>query len=418
MSLANTSLDNRALVLQQEFRAEFVAIADWWLAHTQDQQQGGFYGEIDCHNKPVAGASKGVILNARILWFFSEAALATDTPAYRVAAERAYHYLLQHFFDADYGGVYWEVSAAGVPLNTKKQIYAQAFVIYALSTYYQLTQDEHALTRALSCFELLEARAIDHEHQGYLEAFSQTWEPLDDWRLSEKDLNFPKSQNTHLHILEAYTRLYEVSPSAQIKHALRYNIELFDQHMIDKKTFHLRMFMDIQWRDYSPGFTFGHDIEAAWLIAKSLESLGDTAYTKALTPVLLNIVATTFAEAIGTHGQVMDAYNFSTKRINDDNVWWVQAEALVGFLYAYATSGEEKYFLASEQVWSFIKTYQIDQEYGEWHWLATLNPNEATLPYKVGFWKCPYHNGRAMLEASRYLQQAFATKNCLTSTAL
>src|SRR5690606_5828296 len=168
-------------------------------------------------------------------------------------------------------------------------------------------------------------------------------------------LNFPKSQNTHLHILEAYTSLHLIDPSVEVKAALRYSIELFDKYMIDKKTFHLRMFMDLEWKDFSPGFTFGHDIEAAWLIAQALNSLGDKNYTDKLTPTLIGIANTTLQEAIGVDGQVMDSYDFVSGKVNTDSVWWVQAEALVGFLYAYATTREERYFAAAEKVWQFIK---------------------------------------------------------------
>lgn len=391
------------LSLQQEFRTELVAIADWWVDHAQDHELGGFYGEIDMHNVPVKGASKGVILNARILWFFSEVAMEVDNPAYRACAQRAYDYLLEHFFDKEHAGVYWELDAQGHPTNDKKQVYAQAFTIYALCAYYRLTRNEETLARAFECFNLLQHYAIDHDNEGYLEAFTRSWGAMDDLRLSEKDLNFPKSQNTHLHILEAYTSLHLVHPSAEVKAALRYSIELFDKYMIDKKTFHLRMFMDLKWQDFSPGFTFGHDIEAAWLIAQALDSLADKHYTDELTPTLIGIADITLQEAIGAHGQVMDSYDFVSGKVNTGSVWWVQAEALVGFLYAYATTHEERYFAAAENVWKFIKTHQIDHSNGEWLWLSKLDGRAETF-YKVGFWKCPYHNGRAMIEASRYLQ--------------
>ena len=394
----------RIAALQQEFRAELIAIADWWAAYTVDHEQGGFFGEIAADNTPVKNASKGIILNARILWFFSEVAQEVDTPIYRSCAIRAYDYLIAHFFDQKYGGVYWELDATAAPINTKKQVYAQAFTIYALCAYYQLTGDAQALTRALECFKLIELHAVDSVHEGYLEAFTREWRALDDLRLSEKDLNYPKSQNTHLHILEAYTTLHLAHPVPEVKAALNYNIQMFDKYMIDRKTHHLRMFMDLQWNDFSPGYTYGHDIEASWLIAKALESLGDDSYTAALTPTLIKIAQVTVNEAIGEQGQVIDSYDFATRCTNVDTAWWVQAEALVGFLYAYITTGEEKFYRAAENSWQFIKTYQIDQQQGEWFWFSTLDEQKADLDYKVGFWKCPYHNGRAMMEASRYLQ--------------
>ena len=399
------SLPVRIASLQQEFRAELIAIADWWAAHAVDHEQGGFYGEIAADNSPVKSASKGIILNARILWFFSEVAQEVDTPAYRTCAVRAYDYVMAHFFDTEYGGVYWELNAAGEPINTKKQVYAQAFTIYALCAYYQLTGDAQALARALECFNLVEQYAIDHQHEGYLEAFTREWGVIADLRLSEKDLNYPKSQNTHLHILEAYTTLHQAHPAPEVNAALKYNIRMFDKYMIDRNTYHLRMFMDLEWNDFSPGYTYGHDIEASWLIAKALESLGDEAYSAELTPTLIKIAQVTVNEAIGEQGQVIDSYDFSTRGTNMDTVWWVQAEALVGFLYAYTTSGEEQFYRAAENVWQFIKTYQIDHVNGEWLWLSSLNELNADPYYKVGFWKCPYHNGRAMMEAIHYLQR-------------
>jgi mannobiose 2-epimerase len=389
--------------LQLEFRQELIAIADWWLKHTVDHEFGGFYGEVSANNSPVTNASKGIILNSRILWFFSEVALEVDNPEYRKAAKRAYEYIINFFFDKEHGGVYWELDSRGNAINTKKQVYAQAFTIYALTAYYKLTHDEQALAHALNCFELLESKTIDREREGYLEAFTRTWGTIDDLRLSEKDLNFPKSQNTHLHVLEAYTTLHLIHPTEAINKALRYNIELFDKYMIDKNTYHLRMFLDNDWKDHSPGYTYGHDIEASWLIAKALESLDDKSYTQTLMPTLIKIAEVTLSEGVGAHGQVIDAYDFTTKTQLPDIVWWVQAEALVGFLFAYSESQDAKYLHAAECMWEFIKKYQIDKKNGEWFWLSTLDKPQTDPYYKVGFWKCPYHNGRAMMEASRYL---------------
>ena len=214
MHMNAASLPSRLAELQVEFREELVAIADWWLEHSVDHELGGFYGEVGADNLPVHHASKGIILNSRILWFFSEVAAQLQSHEYRLAAKRAYDYIASYFFDKEYGGVYWELDAKGDPINTKKQVYAQAFTIYALTAYYQLTQDALVLAQALQCFELLESKTIDREHEGYLEAFTREWGVIKDVRLSEKDLNFPKSQNTHLHVLEAYTTLNKIYPTA------------------------------------------------------------------------------------------------------------------------------------------------------------------------------------------------------------
>lgn len=400
-----SSLSIQATQLQAECQEELIAIADWWVNYTQDQEQGGFYGEVLADNSPVKQANKGVILNARILWFFSEVAEKVDKPEYKIAADRAYLYVMNYFVDKEYGGVYWELDSTGKPVNTKKQIYAQAFVIYAFCSYYKLTNNSEALKQTLHLFELIEQYAIDHVNDGYLEAFTREWNLIDDLRLSDKDLNYPKSQNTHLHIMEAYTSLYELVSNKVIGAALRYNIEMFDRFMIDRKSRHLRMFMDMQWKDFSPGFTYGHDIEAVWLIGKALETLGDEQYYDYLFPDLLAIAQTNLKEAIAEDGHLKDAYDFASGSISDISVWWVQAEALVGYLYIYSVTKDEKYFFAAENLWRYIKQHQIDSENGEWLWLSNLDDQSLQPDYKVGFWKCPYHNGRAMMEVSRYLQK-------------
>jgi mannobiose 2-epimerase len=364
------SLPSHFVGLQLEFRQELIAIADWWLKYTIDNDNGGFYGEVDSDNQSVKNANKGIILNSRILWFFSEVAFEVDNLEYRKAAKRAYDFIVNFFFDEEYGGVYWELDAQGIAINTKKQVYAQAFTIYALSAYYKLTQDKQALAYALDCFELLETKTIDCKHEGYLEAFTRTWNKLDDFRLSEKDLNLPKSQNTHLHILEAYTTLNQIHPTPGISAALRYNIELFDKYIIDKNTFHLRMFMDKTWKDFSPGYTYGHDIEASWLIAKGLESLNDSDLTLRLMPTVIKVAETTLTEGLGAQGHIIESYNFEYKKQVHDSIWWVQAEALVGFLFALSETNDSKYLTAAENIWKFIKQYQIDKLNGEWFCLT------------------------------------------------
>jgi len=393
--------------LKSEFHLELLSIATWWADHAVDWIHGGFHGEIDANNNVVDRANKGVILNARILWFFSEATLHTTSESgsarYRECAARAYDYIIQRFLDHEFGGVYWEVDIEGKPVNSRKQVYAQAFAIYALSAYFKVTRNREVLDHALRLFKLLESKAIDREHEGYLEAFARDWSSIDDMRLSTLDLNYPKSQNTHLHILEAYTALHDVHPVGEVKAALRYSIQMFDRYMINRDNHHLRMFMDMQWNDFSPGYTYGHDVEAAWLIARALESLVDATYTASLMPTLLKIVDVTLSEALTDDGQLLNAYNLRSQSVDTSSHWWVQAEALVGFLFAYAQTRNERYLRAADDIWQFIKLHQIDHVNGEWFWLADNDKTNGKENYKVGFWKCPYHNGRAMMEGMRYL---------------
>lgn len=399
---AHTVLDVQGI--QAEFLAELRAIGDWWLENTLDEKHGGFVGEITPDNVVNASADKGVILNTRILWFFSEAALFTGCARYASAADRAYRYIVNHFLDRDHGGVFWMVDCEGQVTNTRKQVYAQAFAIYAFSAYYKLTKNEGALKKALSIFELLEAHAKDEKQSGYLEAFSHQWGDLDDVRLSVKDLNSPKSMNTHLHVLEAYTALHIAAPNKDVAAAIAYGLDLFDCRIIDKKGWHLRMFQAMDWSDLSSSYSYGHDIECSWLMWEAVEAIHTDELIARYKEPVIQLAKTCLEQGIGKNHEVLDAFNFETQTLVDERVWWVQAEALVGFLNAFKLTGEQAYFDAAIKVWAFIKEHQLDDEGGEWHWLSKLDaPHVGDC--KIGAWKAPYHNGRAMMEAIKILRQ-------------
>lgn len=380
-------------------------IASWWMTHSVDSLHGGFFGEIDAKANPVIAANKGIILNTRILWFFSEAAYVYNKAEYRQLAERAFNYLLRFFDDKEQGGVLWELDYQGRCLSGKKQSYAQAFAIYALSSYYRQSGDETALTKALEYFELLERHAIDREFGGYFEAFAQDWQPLDDVRLSDKDLNSPKSMNTHLHIIEAYTSLYEVSASPLVGKALAALLRVFEQHIILKPGLHLSLFQSADWQDQSPAYSYGHDIECSWLLWEAAEALQQPAISQTLRPVVLGMAEVCLTQAMGQRAQICDQFTFVDQQIHTQSFWWVQAEALVGFLQAYQLSDDIRFKQAAENVWQFIQQQHMDREYGEWHWLALCDQGSVDHTYKAGCWKGPYHNGRAMMVAARLLQQ-------------
>jgi N-acyl-D-glucosamine 2-epimerase len=388
--------------LISEFRKELHEIADWWLANAVDTENGGFIGEIGVDNQRVVDASKGVILNSRILWFFSEAALFSGRDEYRDAAVRAWEYFREYFIDRENGGVYWELDAQGNCTENRKQIYAQAFAIYGLSAYYKLTGSEEAIVEADALFELIESRAHDDQQGGYLEAFGGAWQSLEDMRLSDKDLNSPKSMNTHLHILEAYTAFHLAKPSDKVARSIKRCLTYFDEKILNKETWHLRMFQQMDWADVSTSVSYGHDIEASWLIWEAVEALADEPLAEHFKPIVIAMAETILKQGVGANGEVLDAYNFETDTLLEERVWWVQAEAVVGFLSAHCMTDDKVFFEAFEESWSFIKQHQKDHINGEWHWLSTLD-----LPHKgdckVGFWKAPYHNGRAMMEVCKML---------------
>lgn len=384
-------------IFKKEIEKEFHQLLNWWIGNMVDEESGGFYGRIDGHNQLHPKADKAIILNSRILWTFSAAANFSPTESYKATAKRAYDYLIQHFWDTEAGGVYWMLDYQGKAIQTKKQIYAQAFAIYAFSEYYQLTREEEALEKAIFLFELIEKYSFDQKENGYFEAYSQNWELLEDLRLSEKDANEAKTMNTHLHILEAYTNLYKVHKAPNLQRQLTNLIQLFSDKFITLPNPHLHLFFDEHWNLKSHEISFGHDIEASWLLVEAAEVLGDVNLLDKTKALALKIAEATLKEGIANDGSLLNeaAPNGIT---DDDRHWWPQAEAIVGFLNAYQISNDNIYLDTSFNLWNFIKEYMLDHDNDEWHWMV----NNKGLPNyqedKAGPWKAPYHNGRMCLE--------------------
>ena len=387
--------------LKEEMRAELIhGILPYWMGRMVDVEQGGFYGQIDGADRIIGGAGKGGILNARILWTFSSAYRVQPDSAYLHMAERAYGYALKYFFDEEMGGTYWLVNADGSPADTKKQIYSQAFFIYALTEYHMASGNEEALAKAKELFHLIEQHSRDTQQGGYFEAYSRDWQLLDDLRLSEKDENEKKTMNTHLHILEAYTNLYRVWKDPRLKEALEALILIFADHIIDTRTGHMNLFFDEQWTRKGTIDSYGHDIEASWLLYEAAQVLGDPALLLRVESLSIQLVQTTVREGLQSDGSIW--YETDTRRghTDTDRHWWPQAEAAVGFMYAWKLSGDAAYLDKSAATWQYISAHLIDRAHGEWYWsIRDGKPNLAED--KAGFWKCPYHNSRMCIEIIR-----------------
>lgn len=375
----------------------------FWTEKMPDQQRGGFIGQIDGKNTPMPDADKSVILNTRILWSLSTAFRFTQDIKYKLQAARAYEYLVNYFVDVENGGVYWMVSKEGKAVDSKKQIYAQAFMIYALTAYYEITREEKVLDLAIGIFKLIEAYSLDKENNGYLEAYSHDWQLLDDLRLSDKDANEKKTMNTHLHILEAYTTLYRLWPGQALKNSLKNLIGLFLSKFIDAQG-HFKLFFDEHWVSKSAKISYGHDIEGSWLLYEAATALGDAAVLEKVRSVCILMTDTFINEGLDARSAV---YNESEDGVYDYEFhWWPQAEALVGLINAWQITGEEQYLEILKGVWEFTKAEIIDWENGEWFWGIDSEGKVMDHEDKAGPWKCPYHNSRALIEVVERFKQA------------
>ena len=401
-------------------------ILRFWQDKMVDREHGGFYGRVDAQEVLHKDAEKGAILNARILWTFSAAYRVLRKPEYLEMATYAKEYFIEHFIDKEYGGVYWSLDYLGNPLNTRKQFYAIGFALYGMSEYARATGDREALECALQLYSCIEEHALDHQYNGYIEAMTRDWQPIADMRLSELDANFPKSQNTHLHIIEPYANLYRCLSELRaaescdyvpvigsvlpvnvtvpqetinsVEASLRNIINIFTDKILNPETHHLDLFFEMDWtRGAGHLESYGHDIECSWLMHEAALVLGDRDVLDKVEPIV-RIVAQASAKGLRPDGSMIHEANLDTGHVDDDLHWWVQAENVVGWFNLYQYFHDEDALDKAVRCWQYIKDQLIDYEHGEWHWSRHPDGSLNTVDDKAGFWKCPYHNSRMCLE--------------------
>lgn len=404
------NLKNELKEYRQKFSEELDRILSYWIRYSVEKDGRGFYGAVDLEGIPDLKANKTSVLNARILWTFSAAAMINGRADCAEMADRAYRVVTEDFADTLHGGYFMELTSGNTVANDIKHTYAQAFVIYALCKYYEFRRLDSTMETIRSFFTLLEEKAKDKSHAGYLEAFTRDWKLYGENRMA--DNNEPKSMNTHLHVLEAWSALYKVWKDKIVKDRLAELISLFSDKII-RADGHFGIFYDNAFNE-SPASagtcSFGHDIEGSWLLLEAAEILGDSAVTERIREISVKMVDAIDRVGVDKDGGLfLESVRYGS-HVRTNKHWWLQAETLVGFMNAFQLTGDTRYWETVKLSWDFIDKHVIDHERGEWYTKVSrlgvpylTEPEDDPSPYyrndrKIDPWKCPYHNGRAMME--------------------
>lgn len=402
----------------------FQNILPYWDKYSKDEKNTGFFGKIDNDNVQDAECQRSIVMTSRFLWTYSAVARFTKDAKYLEMADFAYKVIIEKYFDKENDGVYWSIMPDGTPKVDKKQIYGEAFCCYGLSEYaaavQELKKDEElaatAMNKALDIYNLLENHALDKENGGYIEACAKDWSQTNDMILSPKDMNCPKSMNTNLHVMEAYTNLYRTLPvvfadsksiQAEVGQSLA-NLITVTQEKIVQKNAHLGMFFDMDWNLLADEISYGHDIEASWLLWEAACELKDEELKEQIRADVIKMAEVALDEGFDKENGCLENFllhSTTNPKRDRTRVWWNQAEAMNGFYNAWQMTGETKYQEACIQQWNWIQNYQVDKTNGEW-WSA-LDQNGAPIlaEDKGGNWKTSYHNGRTCLELLRRSQE-------------
>ena len=361
----------------------------------KDEENGGYYGYMDFDLNVDKAAVKGCILNSRILWFFSNAAIVLKDDSLLEYAEHAYKFMKDHCFDEENGGVYWSVYADGTLADTTKHTYNQAFAVYALSSYYAASGDNEALEYAYGFVAMIETKCADQD--GYLEAFDRMFQPIENDKLSENGVVAQRTMNTLLHVFEAYTELYRVTKDDGIANHLISILDTFADKIYNKAYHRQEVFFDRQFNSLIDLHSYGHDIETAWLVDRGLEILGNNRLSEKISPITQALTQKVYQQAYTEHSLLSEC----ERGVNTvSRIWWVQAEAVIGFYNGWQKTPEHtEYLAASKDIFQYIMDKFVDRREGsEWYWELDEHGEPIDQRPIVEPWKCPYHNGRMCME--------------------
>jgi mannobiose 2-epimerase len=398
----------------------------FWHARARDAKHGGYLTCFNEQGEVQPMKEKYVNTQARLVWWFAN--LCRQQPKVKGSAALARggaEFMLKNFWDPKHGGWYWQTKPNGSKSDMGKIVYGESFAIYAMAEYTLGTGDKRGVEHASRTFDLLQKFAADTLHGGYYENLCRDWSP-EEPGFSGGDR---KGLDTHMHLMESFTTLYEASRDPLHRRKLMEVLDLICAHMIDpKRGCGLNQF-DLSWkpipaiavkrtwnaerfgeRPAQPTETtsYGHNLELVWLMHRALQIAG--ADSKPYEPLLRKLVDNALKYGVDwTYGGIYRDGLRTGGALVKEKEFWQHSEALVGFLDAYEAYRDPACLDAFECLWDFVNTHMIVHAIGEWRVL--LDRQGRPLDTNVGNdWKNSYHTGRAMCECQMRLRRLMSKK--------
>ncbi len=395
---AEVALAARVAALRARLNAQSTRVFEFWQSHGADPKYGGFYGALDRKGQPSTPTDKGLIQQARHLWAMSMwYEKKSRTPAVKALADDLYRFIVAHFYDAHDKEFVFRVSESGKVAEPKKVLYAESFAIYGLSEYARVFGVPEAGKYALDCFHAIDARAHDAQHGGYDQSSDPAW----------LTPGAQKEMNTHIHLLESLTSLYEYGKDDTVKRRANELLDLSAGKLLQPEGYQYQEYL----RDWSPfgraEVSYGHDLESSWLMLESAAVLG-----RANDPRILSAATRMGAHAADwgfdhKNGGYFESGLPGAAPDQIEKIWWVQAEALPGLWRLYQSTKNLLYLDRLEATLTWIEKSQSDPEYGEWYW--GVLPSGQLGPrgdHKSEEWKASYHTLRALVFTEEWLSRS------------
>jgi mannobiose 2-epimerase len=408
-----------AIAMEQSLKHDLL---DIYYPRALDTVYGGFLSTFTYDFKPTGSQEKMIVTQSRHTWTNSKAGLRyPEKLYYRKDATAGFHFLADHMWDKQYGGFYTLVTRKGeIPPGdpVEKNAYGNAFGMYALAAYYQLTGDDSALALAKKTFYWLEAHSHDPLHKGYFQHLKRDGEPIR--RATNTAVTAEtgyKDQNSSIHLLEALSALYEVWKDPLVRERLQEMLFLIRDKIITRRG-NLTLFFTWDWipvsiQDSSRDFilhhhnldyvSFGHDVETAYLMLEASQALGfknDSITLMTGKKLVDHALKNGWDKQVG--GFYDEGFYFKGDTVitilKESKNWWAQAEGLNSLLLMsdYFPNDPHNYFEKFKTLWTYTLTYLIDHQYGDWYDEGLDKSPDRRTALKSQIWKATYHNYRSL----------------------